>query len=505
MLSMKNIVKSFPGVRANNDVSINVDRQTIHALIGENGAGKSTLMNILCGLYQPDSGEIEFDGERVNIGSTFDAIKKGIGMVHQHFMLVPETTVLENVLLGSDTPSRFGLTDYRKGRNLVKKTMAQFNFDIDLDKMVYELSVGEMQRVEIIKALHRGCEILILDEPTAVLTPSETESLFSVMRKLVEMGKTIIFISHKLKEVLAVSDYITVMRQGRVSGNVRTVDTCEVELARMMVGRDVVLRVKREASVPKEEILRLEQYSADNDRKLPAVREVSFDVRAGEIVGIAGVDGNGQTELVEAITGMRKHTNGSIFLNGKDISAAGSLKRRRMGISHIPADRMVFGVNEKCSVEENLILSVYNTKHYSRRGVLLRKELRRYATRLVKKYQVVAASVETRMGTMSGGNMQKIVVAREFSTDPVLLVAAQPTRGVDVGAIEFIHKELLRMRDEGKGILLISMELEEILALADRILVMYEGDIVAELENKNLDEAEIGLYMTGAKRMERMR
>jgi simple sugar transport system ATP-binding protein len=257
--------------------------------------------------------------------------------------------------------------------------------------------------------------------------------------------------------------------------------------------------------VPKEEILRLEQYSADNDRKLPAVREVSFDVRAGEIVGIAGVDGNGQTELVEAITGMRKHTNGSIFLNGKDISAAGSLKRRRMGISHIPADRMVFGVNEKCSVEENLILSVYNTKHYSRRGVLLRKELRRYATRLVKKYQVVAASIETRMGTMSGGNMQKIVVAREFSTDPVLLVAAQPTRGVDVGAIEFIHKELLRMRDEGKGILLISMELEEILALADRILVMYEGDIVAELENKNLDEAEIGLYMTGAKRMERMR
>ncbi len=502
-LSMRHIVKTFPGVVANNDVSLHVERRSIHALVGENGAGKSTLMNILCGLVGADEGSILLNGKETAIRSTFDAIKQGVGMVHQHFMLVPDITVLDNILLGADTPKKAGLTDYRQGRRAVGQIMDQYAFHVDLDRKIYELSVGEMQRVEIIKSLYRGAEILILDEPTAVLTPNEIRQLFDAMRSFVARGKTILFISHKLREVLEISDEITVMRQGRVTGNVKTREVDEIMLATMMVGRDVVLRVHKGKAAPGGEALRLDRFFANNDRRLPAVRDVSFSVRRGEIVGIAGVDGNGQTELVEALCGMRRQTGGRVYLNGKDITHCGGLERRRRGIAHIPADRMVFGVNKTCSVEENLILSVYNIKPYCRLGFMLWRKLRAFSERLARRFHIVAASIETHVGNMSGGNMQKVVVAREMSAEPDILIAAQPTRGVDVGAIEFIHNEIIGLRDKNKGVLLVSMELDEILSLSDRVLVLYEGEIVAEFENENLNELEIGLYMTGAKRMER--
>ena len=492
VLSMQHIVKAFPGVIANNDVTLEVKKQSIHALIGENGAGKSTLMNVLCGLHAPDSGRIVFNGQEVGIRSTYDAIRLGIGMVHQHFMLVSDLTVLENIILGADTPHKGALTDYRTSRKRIEEIMEQYSFHVDLDKKIFEMSVGEMQRVEIIKALYRGAELLILDEPTAVLTPSETQALFGVCRSLTAMGKTILFISHKLKEVLEISDEITVMRAGKVTGHIRTDEADEIKLATMMVGRDVVLRVRKDEAKPKGEVLRVEKLSALNDRKLP-----------GEIVGIAGVDGNGQTELVETLTGLRKQTGGSIYLNGENITACDCLKRRHHGISHVPADRMVFGINRKCSVEENLMLSVYNRKPYCRFGFLNKGRIREYAMELVRRFGIIAASIETLVGNMSGGNMQKVVVAREIAIEPELLVAAQPTRGVDVGAIEFIHNEIIKLRDKDKAVLLISMELDEVLSLSDRILVFYEGEIVGEFENKNLDELELGLYMTGAKRMER--
>ena len=503
VLSMQHIVKAFPGVIANNDVTLEVKKQSIHALIGENGAGKSTLMNVLCGLHAPDSGRIVFNGQEVGIRSTYDAIRLGIGMVHQHFMLVSDLTVLENIILGADTPHKGALTDYKTSRKRIEEIMEQYSFHVDLDKKVFEMSVGEMQRVEIIKALYRGAELLILDEPTAVLTPSETQALFGVCRSLTAMGKTILFISHKLKEVLEISDEITVMRAGKVTGHIRTDEADEIKLATMMVGRDVVLRVRKDEAKPKGEVLRVEKLSALNDRKLPAIKDITFSVRAGEIVGIAGVDGNGQTELVETLTGLRKQTGGSIYLNGENITACDCLKRRHHGISQVPADRMVFGINRKCSVEENLMLSVYNRKPYCRFGFLNKGRIREYAMELVRRFGIIAASIETLVGNMSGGNMQKVVVAREIAIEPELLIAAQPTRGVDVGAIEFIHNEIIKLRDKDKAVLLISMELDEVLSLSDRILVFYEGEIVGEFENKNLDELELGLYMTGAKRMER--
>ena len=504
LLEMRHITKSFPGVVADNDVSLRVKKQSIHALIGENGAGKSTLMNILCGLQRPDSGEILLGGKTVSIGSPYEAIGLGIGMVHQHFMLVSDLTVLENIILGADTPNRMGMTDYKKGRRAVNRIIEEYNFPIDLNKRIFELSVGEMQRVEIIKALYRGAEILILDEPTAVLTPQETEKLFTVLRSLVSMGKTILFITHKLKEVLAISDEITVMRAGKVTGEIQTAQADEVLLASMMVGRDVVLRVRKMEANPGEELLGVHNLEALNDRRLPALRNVSFTVRRGEIVGIAGVDGNGQGELVEALTGLRRLTGGTITLRRKDVSRCGGLERRRAGIAHIPSDRMAFGIDKKCSVHDNLILNVYRTPPYCRRGTMRRIPLAEFSRQLIEQFGIAAASPETTVETLSGGNMQKVVVAREIASDPDVLVAAQPTRGVDVGAIEFIHNELIRLRDQGKGIVLVSVELDEVLSLADRVLVMYEGEIVAEFDNKDLDELEVGLYMTGAKRMERV-
>ena len=503
VLSMQHIVKAFPGVIANNDVSLEVKKESIHALIGENGAGKSTLMNVLCGLLQPDAGKIICNGEEVQIRSTYDAIRLGIGMVHQHFMLVSDLTVLENIILGADTPHKGIRTDYKKSRQLIQKIMEEYAFHVDLDRKVYELSVGEMQRVEIIKAFYRGAKILILDEPTSVLTPGETQVLFQVLKNLTKMGITILFISHKLKEVLALSDEITIMRAGKVTGHLLTEQADEISLTKMMVGRDVALQVKKKEASPQEEILRVEKLRVQNDRKQSAVRDVSFSIRAGEILGIAGVDGNGQTELVEALSGLRRQTAGKIYIKGIDITSEDCLGRRQHGISHIPADRMVFGVNRKCSIEENLMLSIYYKKPYCKSGFLCKKKIHEYAMDLVERFGIIAASVETKVGNMSGGNMQKVVVAREIADEPALLIAAQPTRGVDVGAIEFIHNEIIKLRDAGKAILLISMELDEVLSLSDRVLVFYEGEIVGEFENKNLNELELGLYMTGAKRMER--
>ena len=504
VLSMRNIVKKFPGVTANDDVSLTVRRRSIHALIGENGAGKSTLMNILCGLLRPDSGSIYIESQEVHIRSTYDAISMGIGMVHQHFMLVSDLTVLENIILGADTPHRSGLTDYARGRREVIELMDCYDFHVNLDRKIYELSVGEMQRVEIIKALYRGAEILILDEPTAVLTPSEAQQLFEVLRSLAEMGKTILFISHKLREVLAISDEITVMRQGKVTGSLRTSDANEIILATMMVGRDVVLHVHKEPATPGEELLNVERLAAQNDGRQLAVKGVSFCVRAGEILGIAGVDGNGQLELVEVLTGMRKQAGGSIRLLENDITNCSCLQKRRAGIAHIPSDRMVFGINRNCSMQDNLMLPIYNVKPYCVSGIMRKGRIESYAAALVERFRIVAASLETLVCHLSGGNMQKVVVARELSTSPHVLIAAQPTRGVDVGAIEFIHNEIITLRDQGKGVLLVSMELDEVLSLSDRVLVFYEGEIVAEFINENLDELEVGLYMTGAKRMERI-
>lgn len=502
ILEMRDITKQFPVVLANDRVSLTVQKKSIHALIGENGAGKSTLMNILCGMEKPDSGEIILDGETVTIGSPFDAIKLGIGMVHQHFMLVSELTVLENIILGAHIDNRLGLTNYKKARGEVEKILAQYQFVLDLDKRVYDLSAGEMQRVEIIKMLYRGAELLILDEPTAVLTPQETLQLFEMMRNLVAVDKTVLFITHKLKEVMAISQRVTVMRGGKVTGNIETAKANERLLASMMVGREVVLRVDKKAAHAAETVVRLQGVCADGDRGLPAVKEVSLQVRRGEIVGIAGVDGNGQNELVEVLAGLRKSTSGHIYLREENISGLGCLKRRQAGVAHIPGDRMVFGINAQCSIYDNLILNNYYKAPYCTRSWMKRGKLVQYADGLIDAYSIAAANCEVPVRTLSGGNMQKVVIARELSQQPDLLLAVQPTRGVDVGAIEFIHKEIIRLRDEGKAVLLISVELDEVLSLSDRVLVMYEGEIVAEFESADIDELEIGMYMAGAKRME---
>ncbi len=502
ILKMQNITKQYPAVLANDNVDLIVEKQSIHAIIGENGAGKSTLMNILCGMTLPDSGQIVFNDNEVNITSPFKAISLGIGMVHQHFMLVNELTVLENIVLGAKVKTRFGLTDYGKLRQDIQEILDKYEFQLDLNKYVQDLSAGEMQRVEIIKMLYRGADLLILDEPTAVLTPQETLKLFEMMKNLVQRGKTVLFITHKLKEIMAISSRVTVMRGGKVTGNIETKDANEQLLASMMVGRDVVLRVEKQKANAKQTIIKLKDVCADGDRGLQAVNNVNFEVKSGEIVGIAGVDGNGQNELVEVLTGLRKSTKGNIYLKGEDISSLNCLKRRRAGISHIPGDRMVFGINKVCSIYDNLILNDHNKKEYCTNGIMKRSKLLKFSNDLIKEFGVAAANCEVAVGTLSGGNMQKVVIAREMAQNPEFLMAVQPTRGVDVGAIEFIHKQIIKLRDKGKAVLLISVELDEVLSLSDRVLVMYEGEIVAEFSGDSVDELEIGMCMAGAKRKE---
>lgn len=503
-VAMKGIVKKFPSVVANDNVDFFVKKGEIHALVGENGAGKSTLMKQLYGLYTPDDGEIYINGRKVHFKGPKDAIDNGIGMVHQHFMLVDNQTVAENVILGSE-PRKGIFLDYNKARKEVKELSEKFGLAVDIDAKIEDIPVGMQQRVEILKILYRGAEILIFDEPTAVLTPQETEELFNVMRLLKSNGKTIIFITHKLNEVMAITENVTVMRLGKVTGNVLTKDTNPREIATMMVGREVLLRVEKEKAHPSELVLEIEDLWVNDNRGLYAVRGVSLEVRAGEIVGIAGVAGNGQTELVEAVTGLRKVEKGRIVLLGNEMTNASPLEFRESGLTHIPEDRIKRGMISQYPVYYNLILGKHSEEPFAKNGILNLNEIKQYSDKLVEHFDVRPRDINMLAGNLSGGNQQKMVVARELDETPVkpkVVVVAQPTRGLDIGAIEFIHKTIISMRDQGIGILLISMELDEIFSLSDRILVFYEGEIMGEVTPEEVTREEIGLMMAGHKKAE---
>src|SRR5687768_15576075 len=498
LLELRGITKRFPGVLANDRIDFELAKGEVHALLGENGAGKSTLMNILYGLYHPDEGEIRLNGESVRIGSPRDAIDLGIGMVHQHFMLIPVMTVAENIVLANE-PTKGPFLDLAGAEKRVRELSTQFGLAVRPDARVASISVGMQQRAEILKALYRGADILILDEPTAVLTPQEARELFEIVRSLQGEGKSIVFISHKLNEVLEIADRITVLRQGKQIDTVPREGATQEGLARLMVGREVVLRVEKPPAEPGETLLQVEDLTVHDARDLEAVREVSFDVRAGEIVGIAGVDGNGQTELIDALTGLRRPSAGRIVAAGKDITSAGSRECLDLGVGHIPEDRQVRGLVLDFSLAENLALHDFRKEPDSRWGWLYPRRLVQRAARLLKEFDVRGGKPQTLAAALSGGNQQKVVVAREVSRDPRILVAAQPTRGLDVGAIEFVHRRLVLERDEGRAILLLSFELEEIQSLSDRILVIYEGRIVGEY-TPGVTEEELGIAMTGGRR-----
>ena len=501
LLELRGITKRFPGVLANDRVNFDLQGGEVHALLGENGAGKSTLMNILYGLYSADEGEIRIGGKPVTFNSAKDAIDAGIGMVHQHFMLIPVMTVAENIVLAQE-PTRAGvLLDYDAARERVRHLSETFRFAIDPDARVEEITVGQQQRVEILKALYRRADILILDEPTAVLTPPEATELFGILRTLVREGMSVIFISHKLNEVLEIADRITVVRRGKKIDTVPREGATEEGLARAMVGREVLLRVERPPATPGERLLEVEGLEVRDDRDLPAVRDVSFHVRAGEIVGIAGVDGNGQSELIEAITGLRRAHSGTVKVAGRVLVHASPREMLDAGVGHVPEDRQRRGLVLEFPIAENVALHDYNKEPDSKWGWLFPQRLVEHARKLIKEFDVRGGGPHTRAGALSGGNQQKLVVGREVDRDPKVLIAAQPTRGLDVGAIEYMHRRLVEERDEGRAILLVSLELEEVLALSDRILVIYEGQIVAE-HASGASEEEIGLEMLGAKRQE---
>jgi general nucleoside transport system ATP-binding protein len=496
VLELRGITKQFPGVLANDAVDFDLGRGEIHALLGENGAGKSTLMNILYGLYRPDAGEILLQGHRVQFSSAKDAIEAGIGMVHQHFMLIPVMTVAENIVLGNE-PVRNGiLLDERAAARRVRELAKSFNFAVDPDARIDRIGVGQQQRVEIMKALYRNASILILDEPTAVLTPQEASDLFGILRTLRQEGISIIFISHKLNEVLEIADRVTVLRRGKKIETVPTADASQATLARAMVGREVLLRVEKPPARPGRALLEVENLDVFDDRGLQTVRGVSFDVRENEILGIAGVDGNGQTELIDALAGLRRPAGGRIRVEGKDVTGADAREVIDLGVGHIPEDRQRRGLVLEFSLAENLALHDYRAAPYSRLGWL---SLRRIAARtraLLREFDVRGGTPQTLAGALSGGNQQKVVLAREIAANPRVLIAAQPTRGLDVGAIEYVHRRLVEARDEGRAILLLSLELEEIRSLSDRVLVIYEGRIVGEY-GPDVSEEELGLAMTG--------
>jgi simple sugar transport system ATP-binding protein len=496
-VQMRQIVKQFPGVLANDQVDFEVRQGEIHALVGENGAGKSTLMNILYGLIKPDSGEIRIDGRPVILQGPRDAIHHGIGMVHQHFMLIPVFTVGENIVLGREPTTAGDVYDAPRARKEITDLTKRYGLALNPDAHLGDLPVGLQQRVEIVKVLYRGAKILILDEPTGVLTPQEASELFKVLRDLVKTGKTIVFISHKLKEVLEISDRITVMRRGKVVGHLVTKDTNEAEIARLMVGRDVLLRVEKKPAKPGPVALRVENLMANSDQGLPALRGLSFELHQGEILGIAGVEGNGQSELVEVLAGTRHTTGGRVVLGDREIENLGAASIRNAGVSHIPEDRRGAGLVLNYSVADNLILGRQRTKLFSWDGIVLRiKAIFDWARRLITEFDIRTPSASTPARNLSGGNQQKIIVAREMATDPRVMLAAQPTRGVDIGAIEFIHRRLVAERDAGAAILLVSAELDEIQSLSDRIAVMYEGQIVS-IEPPDATEERLGLLMTG--------
>ena len=498
-VDMRHITKKFPLVLANDDVNFIVQPGEIHALVGENGAGKSTLVNILYGLLRPDRGTIFINGQDVQLSDPGDAIRLGIGMVHQHFMLIPPFTVAENVILGQE-PSIGGMVDISRANEIVRELSEQYGLKVDPSAKVETLSVGIEQRIEIIKVLYRGAEILILDEPTAVLTPQEVDELFGIMGSLKEQNKTIIFITHKLQEVMAISDVVTVMRRGKVVGAVRVKDTSRQEIANMMVGRQVLFRVQRSQADPGVTVLTVKDLNALNNKNLPALGDISFTVRAGEVLGIAGVEGNGQSELVEVLTGLRRAQSGQVELNGQAITNLTPRMIRERGTCHIPEDRHRRGLVLDFSVSQNMVLGIHYRAPYVRHtllDVINFAPIREKAQRLLQEFDIRPPDQDNPAGNLSGGNQQKVIVAREFDQNPKLLIAAQPTRGIDVGSIEFIHKRLLQARDEGKAVLLVSADLEEILSLSDRIAVMYEGQIVGILEPAEATEARIGMMMTG--------
>jgi simple sugar transport system ATP-binding protein len=497
VLEMRGIRKEFPGIVANDDVSLDIRRGEVHALLGENGAGKSTLMNILYGLYRHDAGEILVNGKQASFGSARDAIDAGIGMVHQHFMLIPVMTVAENIVLGHE-PRQGIFLDESGAERRVRELSQQFGLAVDPASLVSDITVGQEQRVEILKALYRGAEILILDEPTAVLTPQEASELFSIIRSLQADGKSIIFISHKLNEVLEIADRITVLRRGKVIETVPREGATEESLARAMVGREVLLRVDKKPAEPGDVLLEVEDLHVFDDRGIEKVRGVSFSVRAGEIVGIAGVDGNGQTELIDALTGLQKVSSGTVKVAGRGFHSASARQMLDAGVGHIPEDRQRRGLVLEFSIAENIALHDYAKAPDAKWGWLYPKRLVARAAQLIRDFDVRGGGPLTRAGGLSGGNQQKVVAAREIARDPKILIAAQPTRGLDVGAIEYLHRRLVEERDKGRAVLLISLELEEIFGLSDRILVIYEGEIVGE-HTGEVSEQEIGLEMLGGK------
>jgi ABC-type uncharacterized transport system ATPase subunit len=498
LLELKGISKRFPGVIANDSVDFDLRKGEVHALLGENGAGKSTLMNILYGLYHPDEGEVRINGDLVRIHSPREAIDLGIGMVHQHFMLIPVMTVAENIVLAME-PHRGPLLDLDSAEKRVGELSKRFGLAVRPDARIESISVSQQQRVEILKALYRGAEILILDEPTAVLTPQEAQELFGVIRSLKEEGKSIIFISHKLNEVLEIADRITVLRRGKKVDTLPREGASEESLAKLMVGREVLLRVEKKVAEPGVPLLVVEDLTVIDERGLEAVRGVSFEVRAGEIVGLAGVDGNGQTELVDALTGLRKPASGSIHACGEDVTGETARECLDAGLGHIPEDRQLRGLVLDFTLAENLALHDYRSEPESKWGWLYPGRMVSRARTLLQEFDVRGGSPQTLAASLSGGNQQKVIIAREVSRNPRVLVAAQPTRGLDVGAIEFVHRRLVAERDEGRGILLVSFELDEVLSLSDRILVIYEGRIVAEY-TPDVSEEEVGIAMTGGRR-----
>jgi ABC-type uncharacterized transport system ATPase subunit len=496
-VEMRGVTKVFPGVVANDHVDFSVRAGEIHALVGENGAGKTTLMNLLYGLVHMDSGEVLIDGKPTRISGPRDAIARGIGMVHQHFMLIPVFTVGENVMLGREPVSGPGFYDHASAREKIAELSRQYGLALDPDARMGDLPVGLQQRAEIVKVLYRGANILILDEPTGVLTPQESKELFVVLRDLVKAGKTIIFISHKLKEVLEISDRITVMRRGKVVGHLITKHTNEEEIATAMVGREVLLRVDKKPAKPGAVAFKVENLTASSDRGVPALKGVTFELRQGEILGIAGIEGNGQSELMEVLAGTRRATGGRVLLGDRDVTAFDARTERDAGIAFIPEDRRGTGLVLGYSIADNLILGRQRSPAFSWHKLLLRLlAIREWARRLVKEFDIRTPTIEAQARTLSGGNQQKIIVAREMGGHPRVLLASQPTRGVDIGAIEFIHRRLVQERDEGTAILLISAELDEIRSLSDRIAVMYEGRIVS-FESPETPEERLGLLMTG--------
>ncbi len=501
VIEMLHITKEFPGIKANDDISLQLKRGEIHALLGENGAGKSTLMSVLFGLYQPEQGVIKKDGEIVKINNPNDATALHIGMVHQHFQLVDVFSVLDNIILGAED-TKLGFLQKKEARRKVQELSDRYGLQVDLDAKVEDITVGMQQRVEILKMLYRDNEILIFDEPTAVLTPQEIEELMQIMRGLAAEGKSILFISHKLNEIMAVSDRVSVLRKGRYIGTVDTASTSKEELSRMMVGRPVQLVVEKDEAKPGEAVLEIEHMSVPSKlRKGDAVHDVSLTVRAGEIVCIAGIDGNGQTEFVHALTGLEKASAGRVSLCGKDITTASIRSRSLTGMSHIPEDRHKHGLILDYTLEQNLVLQKYFEPQFQNHGFIRFDSVREYAEKLIEQYDVRSGQGPvTAARSMSGGNQQKAIVAREIDRDLPLIVAVQPTRGLDVGAIEYIHNQLVAQRDAGKAVLLVSLELDEVMNLSDRILVMYEGELVGELDPKTVSIEELGLYMAGAKR-----